>query len=244
MRALSAAELLSVWERAAGLLPHERGLSLLATACPESSPDELSALSIGERDARLLTLREWTFGKELSGLMACPACENSLEVTFSVADILVERGAEAAETHALYLNGYELLFRVPNSLDLAALAESGGVADGERLLITRCLLSARYQDAEVGVGELPVEILDAIASGMEDADPQANVELESECVQCGHRWKASFDIESFFWAEIRAWAERTLREVHMLARAYGWREADILNLSPQRRHFYLKMLST
>ena len=62
MRALSAAELLSVWERGTGQPPHERALSLLAAACPESSRDELAILSIGERDKRLLTLRAWTFG--------------------------------------------------------------------------------------------------------------------------------------------------------------------------------------
>ena len=107
----------------------------------------------------------------------------------------------------------------------------------------RCLLSARYRDTEVSVEELPVEIVEAIAAKMESADPQADVELQPECAQCGHRWQTAFDIESFFWNEIQAWAARTMREVHTLARAYGWREADILNMSPQRRRFYLEMLA-
>ncbi|MBD0372202.1 MAG: phage baseplate protein [Pyrinomonadaceae bacterium] len=244
MRALSAAELLSVWERGFGLPPHERALSLLAMACPESSAGELSSLTIGERDGRLLTLREWTFGKELSALMTCPACENSLEVSFYVSDITVTPEAQAADTHSLYLNDYDVLFRLPNSTDLAALHGSVSVAEGERVLLARCLLSARKGDAEVGVSELPVEVLDAIAAEMDTLDPQANVQLEPECVHCGHRWKTTFDIESFFWSEIQAWAARTLREVHSLAQAYGWREAEILALSPQRRRFYLEMLAT
>ena len=51
-----------------------------------------------------------------------------------------------------------------------------------------------------------------------------------------------FDIVSFFWAEIDAWARRVLREVNVLARAYGWRESDILALSPVRRQIYLSMV--
>lgn len=245
MRALSAAELLSAWERGLARPPHERALTLLAAACPESSFDELSALSVGERDARLLTLREWTFGPDLSGLMTCPACGNPLELAFQLADIRVEAGgAQPAGAHALHLNDYDLRFRLPNSLDLAALAGSENVAAGEKLLLKRCLLSARHHDADVSSEELPFEILDAIVAAMDAADPQANVQLQPECVQCGHRWQTAFDIESFLWAEIQAWAARILREVHTLARAYGWREADILNLSPQRRQLYVEMLST
>ncbi len=30
--------------------------------------------------------------------------------------------------------------------------------------------------------------------------------------------------------------------VHALARAYGWREADVLAMSEARRHFYLELV--
>jgi hypothetical protein len=33
-----------------------------------------------------------------------------------------------------------------------------------------------------------------------------------------------------------------MREVHRLARVYGWREADILSMSASRRQFYLEMV--
>jgi hypothetical protein len=244
MRALSAAELLSVWERGLSLSPPERALGLLALACPESSFDELSILSIGERDARLLTLRELTFGSELAGLMNCPACGNRLQLTFDLAEIRITGENNPADAHSLSLHNYDVRFRLPNSGDLGALAAGDSIAPGAELLLKRCVLSARYQDTEVKVEELPAEILDAIGVQMDHADPQADVQLNPECSQCEHKWQATFDIESFFWNEIRAWAERTLREVHTLARAYGWREADILNMSPQRRWFYLEMLGT
>jgi hypothetical protein len=34
-----------------------------------------------------------------------------------------------------------------------------------------------------------------------------------------------------------------LRDVHALATAYGWREADIVAMSPWRRQVYLDMVS-
>ena len=69
------------------------------------------------------------------------------------------------------------------------------------------------------------------------------LELALSCPSCRHQWQATFDIVSFFWSEINAWAHRSLQEVHTLALAYGWREADILAMSPWRRQFYLKMVS-
>ena len=37
-------------------------------------------------------------------------------------------------------------------------------------------------------------------------------------------------------------AKRLLMDVHLLARAYGWSEAEVLALSPARRRFYLEMV--
>ncbi len=58
MRNLSAAELLTAWERALGQSPVQQALVLLAAAYPEHSPEQLAQFSVGQRDACLLTLRE------------------------------------------------------------------------------------------------------------------------------------------------------------------------------------------
>jgi hypothetical protein len=46
----------------------------------------------------------------------------------------------------------------------------------------------------------------------------------------------------YLWTEVRAAARRLLLEVHALASSYGWREADVLEMSPPRRHAYLSMV--
>lgn len=247
MRVLPAAVMLNVWERGRVQPPTQRALTLLAAANPDTSPDALAYLSIGQRDARLLTLREWTFGSQLVSLTTCPSCGERLELTFDVADIrahspLQVDGGEEAEPLYLNMAGYEVCFRLPSSLDLTAVISSADTAATRHLLLERCLLAARHHGEEVATDELPAEVIDAVVERMAQSDSQADVQLALSCPVCGHHWHPVFDIASFFWSEISAWAYRTLREVHALASAYGWREADILAMSPWRRQLYLELV--
>jgi hypothetical protein len=240
MRALSATELLAVWEQGQGQLPVQQALILLAAACPEAPLDALASLRIGRRDAGLLTLREWTFGPQLVSLAVCPGCGERLELAFDVADIRApEDGPD--EPLSLTVAGCEVAFRLPNSLDLIAAANVGDVAASRQLLLERCVLAVQ-RAGEAPAGALPPEVVAAISARMAEADPQADVQLALVCPACGQPWHAALDIVSFFWSEINAWAIRVLRDVHALASAYGWREADILALSPWRRQCYLEMV--
>jgi hypothetical protein len=249
MRSLSATELLNVWEHGLTQSPVQCALALLAAACPDTPADTLSQLSIGQRDARLLTLREWAFGPQIAGLAACPGCGERLEMAFNVSEIRASLPlpgsngvSEEIETFALSIAAYALSFRLPNSHDLSVIADQADVAAIRRQLFERCVLSAQRGGADVSVAELPSDVVAAIVARMAEADPQADVQIALTCPACAHQWQATFDILSFFWQEITDWAQRILREVHTLASAYGWREADILALSPRRRQFYLEMV--
>ena len=243
MRALTAPELLDVWERGLAQSPTQRALSLLAAACSETTPEALANLSIGQRDARLLTLREWTFGSQLPSLVVCPSCGERWELTVNAADLRVAPEVEPIETLRLSVSGYELRFRLPNSFDLAAIAAAPAeIEDASATLLDRCLVEARRDGEEVRGAQLPAEVREAIVGRMAEADPQAEIRLAITCLACGENWQAPFDIESYFWGEISAWARRVLGEVHVLASAYGWREADILNLSAWRRQYYLNLI--
>jgi len=240
MRPLTAQELLDAWERGLSEPPVQRALALLAAACPETTPTELARESVGRRDGRLLALREQTFGPRLVSLAACPACGERLETAFDVADVRVEETDGRQKPLSLAVAGRELTFRLPNSLDLAALAACEDLGDARRRLLGRCLLPAPGET--VAVEQLPEEALQAVADRMAAADPQGDVELALTCPACGHAWPAAFDIASFFWTEVDAWARVLLHEIHALASAYGWRETDILALTPWRRRAYLELI--
>lgn len=244
MRALSAPELLGVWERGLAQRPAERALTLLAAACPETSPDALASMTVGQRDAGLLALRKWAFGSELAGVVVCPGCGERLELNFGIEDIRVGSEAEPEGGMSLTACGYELRFRLPNSLDLIALEEQADPDRSRLLLFRRCLLSARRDGEEEFTDQLSADVIDAVAECMAEHDPQADVQLAGACPLCGYQWRGVLDIVSFLWSEIDAWAQRLLREVHILASTYGWHERDILALSPCRRQLYLEMVGS
>jgi len=242
MRALEPAALLWAWEQGQEQDPAVRALALLAAASPEAAWEELGALPLGERDGRLLALREATLGCRLEGLARCPGCGERVDVPLDTRELRAGVEAAPAAPLQLTLDGLELRFRLPNSLDLMAAGRCAGVDEARRLLAERCLVEARRNASPVGAGELAEEEVTALAEGLAAADPGAELLLDLCCPACGHGWRERLDVASFFWAELEIHTPRLLREVHALARAYGWREADVLSLSPRRRRLYLEMV--
>ncbi len=242
MRPLSAAQLLDAWEQGLSEPACRRALPLLAAASPDASPETVAVLSIGERDRSLLTLREWTFGPQLASVSSCSACSEQLEWTVDTTDLWAAKPPELTGELSLEVDHYRVSFRLPNSLDLAAVAECTDGETARRLLLERCISAVQLEGQDISSNNLPDPVMNAVVNRMGEVDPQADMQVDLACPACGHRWRALFDIESFFWSEINAWAQRILLEVHTLARAYGWREMDILNLSPWRRQFYLGLV--
>lgn len=222
---------------------YRRALPLLAAASVESSIDVVAGLSIGARDQSLLTLREWTFGSQLASVANCSACGERLEWTVDTAHLRASQAPALPGDISFEADGYSISFRVPNSLDLGAVADTEDAALASRVLLERCVIAAQHDGREITAGHLPDSVAEIIAQRMAEADPQGDIQIDLACPTCGHRWRALFDIESFFWSEINAWAQRVLSEVHLLACAYGWRESDILSLTPWRRQFYLGLVS-
>jgi hypothetical protein len=244
MHPLSAYDLLRVWEVGEDRHPLDRALTVLAVACPELTWDELAALSIGQRDARLLTLRERTSGPRLNGFAECPRCAERLEFDVAVADLRMAEDPDIREqAWEPDTGGLALRFRLPNSRDLAAVLGCQDPTAARNLLVERCVLEASRDGVPVAAGELPADVITGLARRMSECDPQAEVLLDLRCPSCDHRWQAFFDIVAFFWAELAAQAKRLLCEVHALARAYGWSEADVLDMSARRRQYYLEMVT-
>ncbi len=251
VRPFSAAEMLCVWERGQRELPVEKALTMLAFACPDTPREVLAALSIGQRDACLIELREKLFGSQLSSLADCPGCGERLEMDFRVSEIRAPAKPELAQPLSVKRSGYELSFRLPNSLDLMELPGEASVTEMRSRLFERCLLGVQRpghrqfagQTAPELPAEVPAEVIDAAIACMSEADAQADVQLKLTCPCCERQWKAAFDIVSYLWSELQERATQLLREAHLLASAYGWRESEILALSPWRRQCYLEMLT-
>ena len=250
MRTVLAAELLDAWEVGLPQHPIQRALTLLALAWSGTPGADFASLSIGQRDAGLLTLREQLFGARLNSVAHCPRCHERLELSFQVDEIRAPLPAQLEQTLQVQVDEYDVHFRLPNSIDLLAIADMRDPAAARQCLLHRCLLAVQPMTADssgVDMTEqirrtMPGTLVEKVLTQMAQADPQGDVQLALVCPNCQHAWLMTFDILAYLWNEINDWAQRTLREVHRLATAYGWREADILALSVQRRHFYLAMI--
>ncbi len=236
------ARLLEVWERGRSQSPVERAVSMLAVATSANAPGRLVPTTIGQRDMELFKLRELIFGPHATGQVECPECRQPVEMDFAIADVRPEQPPrEAPENIAARFGEYELLFRLPNEDDLAALPAGNDLSVSKRVLVRRCVLKSARGELPIPADELPDEIINALSQRMSELDPGGDVQFALTCPHCGHHWKAPMDIAAFLWSELNAWAGRVLREVHALASAYGWREGDILAMSPARRQAYLEL---
>ena len=240
MRPLSAQHIIQVWEQGHGQHDIDRALTMLAAACPGHSRVELAALTVGQRDSQLLTLREMTFGKRLNCFSTCPHCEDRLQFSLSTESLRVAHAEKGPRDLSFNLEGITLRLRLPDSRDLAAVANCSERDDPHLVLLRRCILEGFRSGAAIDPEDLPETVVSAIADKIGTNDPQAEVLLVLNCSGCSHRWTSAFDVVSFFWKEITAHAKRLLEEVVVLSRTYGWREMDILGLSPVRKRFYLE----
>jgi uncharacterized protein (UPF0212 family) len=245
MQRLSEQDILRIWEGSVRQHPVEQALTMLSSIFPDFRRNDLLALSVGQRDAYLLTLRERLFGSQFTGYAECSQCGERLEFTFDAANIRVGTAPIEAFGQVLRIEveNYEVHFRLPNSEDLTAIAECRSIAAARNILISRCIAQAFHDGNEIIPVSLPEMVLAGLGKQMLEYDPQAEVNIDLSCPGCGHRWSVVFDVVAFLWVEILAYAKRLLREVHTLARAYGWHEADILAMSAVRRQFYLEMVS-
>jgi len=255
---LSGQDILHIWER--GLAQHwiDRALTILSVALPSVPYTTLANLSIGKRDSLLFAIREQTFGPRFDSQMACPACQVMLEFSFDAATVGMSEQIELDGpdlTQKMQLADYEVQFHLPTSVDLATLVSGDGSEEntsGEgdddfgvarRQLMRQCVLVAHREGEEIQADMLPEMVVSALADHMAECNPRAQVELVLDCHSCCHKWQTTFDIVSFFWTEISGQAKRLLYEVDTLARAYGWREIDILSMSAARRYAYIEMVT-
>jgi hypothetical protein len=231
MRALEASDVLALWERGAHRNVLDRSALLCAWARPELPEHTIADLPLGTVTASLLQLREASFGVRIQCHVDCEHCGERLELVLLSPELLQPMTENPREIEVLGLH-----VRAPCLRDLAAVANEVDVDRAARQLLARCTLHGAIE-----VGGLPDEALREVEDALEALDPNADLALDVHCAACGHCGTAQLDAGELLWDEIDARARALLCEVHVLARAYGWTEAEILGLGAARRATYLAM---
>src|SRR5271170_799939 len=236
MLALRQADLLALWESGRALHPLDQGLLTVHTAFSDTQHDSAADWPIGRRNRALAELRLAWFGPALRGWTSCRQCAEKLEFEL---DGRALAGSGLPQYRApIIVNGRA--FRLPTGRDLSQIAAEQDPVAAAMTLLERCRL--RDQDQAAPATDWTDEDIDAVGEKMALADPLAEIMLHFDCPACGASFEESLDHSTFLWAEIEARARRLLLEVHTLATAYGWSEAEILSLNATRREFYLEMV--
>ncbi len=141
------------------------------------------------------------------------------------------------------LAGFRVLWRPLTGVDLAAVAAAGlSTVEAADELWRRCLVEASGPAGPVAAEAVPARVRAAVLDALVRADPFVEITFAVSCPQCGTHWNSQLDPAAFAWDRIQARARQALRDVHTLARAYGWTEPDVLALSEPRRAAYLRLV--
>ncbi len=232
--ALEELTLLHVWEQGRQRQPLDRAL-LLLWACGEGAAqaDELAQRTIGQRDAQLLQARIRHFGPLLEATADCPACAGRMAFSLHLDQLAQQARPAAADVCVDTAAGR---FRLPASVDLAqALSQSE-----PRQALARGLRVDAGAATPADHAALDEAALQSIESALAAADPAAQIDIRLQCDACGQAFDAPLDVADCLWLDVSRRAQQTLDEVHLLASAYGWSEAEVLAVPPARRQHYLQ----
>lgn len=231
MPPLTPQRLLSVWEQGVRRHPIDRALLLFALAAPETPAEQLADVSLSRRNAALMALHRACFGPRLAAWVDCAACSERMELEVDPARL---PPPPEGDPEPIEVAGHR--FHRPTSRHLARLTGSVDSEAAARRLLRECAaLPADLPRDEQSLAAL----LDAVDAAMDTADPWADLSLAIRCPACHHEGTAALDLAGILWEEIDARAQRLLDDVHVLARAYGWHETEVLALSETRRAAYL-----
>lgn len=217
-------------------------------------------LLVADRHYLLLKLREATFGDRVEGTLTCPwkGCGARVDIDFSLADVPITRRDEIAATYRLRLSPAAAVeeqdgrrcrwigFRLPNGGDQEVVAPhlAGGGARALTLLLERCVTEAETAGELADfVARLSPRARQEIEREMEARAPAVGLEMDVECRDCGRPFTAPFQLQDFFFGELRTSRDLLYRQVHYLAYHYHWSEAEILEMPRDKRRGYIEILA-
>jgi hypothetical protein len=216
-------------------------LQLLASIAQPVGRDSFDwgELVVTDADALLLLMRRVLVAEIISGKVSCPnpECGEQVEVAFGAGDYVSHhepvraRGVVELEEDGWF--GFDdersdVEFRLPRCRDLVELA---AVADPARELVRRC----------VRPEAVSARVLRRVERAMESLAPLFAHDLDASCPECGCTLTVHFDPQCFCLVELRRRSLSVYADVHLIASAYHWSEAEILALPRQRRRAYAEI---
>jgi hypothetical protein len=193
--------------------------------------DELMAWTVSRRLQGLLAVTIATRGDHwvLTARCSGRVCGAPMDLPLSLGGF--RRESDPTSISCTLPGGRTLDIAVPTGADQLAWLAAGDTGAGA--------LVDRLVTLPLGVAEIAPGWLESIEAALERADPLTTLEIETACPECGAETSVPLDLEASCLALLAAEHPRLLDDIHALATAYHWSEAEIMAIPPERRRQYL-----
>jgi len=225
-----------------------RLVTQLLHSCAQSlSEDDLWALTVSARIEALLHIALPHGNDRVDLPFQCPldTCGEPMEVELSRDEILERCLRRLSEGQGeappgppirVTVNGAGYFFRKPTGKDQLKWLEAS-FTDEETaraaMIRTLCL------DPDL---PLTPACIAAVDEGMRDADPLVYFTLTVACPACEEENVSPVDLENLLIRRLQNAQKALLDTVHRLASRYHWSEAQVLDVPPHRRTYYLERI--
>ena len=202
----------------------------------ETNAEMMSELSVADRTYALMQLG-LSFGYSHYWRSAvCQACDEQFDVSIDLAAIETGTRPETFPEMRLEASLGPLILRAPTGADQSAICDIDSDEQACLALLARCLRTEGGDD--VDLQRLTKRDVDLIEAALDELALGIPLMATAACPNCGTENSVRFAADqwlSYFSGEL-------LDHVHEIATSYHWSEAEILNLSRDRRLSYLRRL--
>lgn len=167
---------------------------------------------------------------------ACSHCGAPYDVALDLA-LPVYRAADGGRTEVTVETSLGTrAFAIPTGAHEEQLANGSAAGDPRRAFAALCGLS---RDAIADAAQFGEHDLQLIDEALEAASPDAADAIKAVCPDCGAETESRIDPLLFAFPD----ESRILRDMHVIASAYGWPPDAILKLSARHRAFHVGMIA-
>ncbi|MEU0405814.1 hypothetical protein ABZ318_37560 [Streptomyces sp. NPDC006197] len=222
-------------------------------------PEVVRRLLVADRNFLLLQLRRTSFGDLVRAHLFCPwpDCGERVSLEFDLNEVPVDEAKVHTPVHTMTLSveafpgtdrtSAEVRFRLPDGSDQEELSAllAHNEAETLTLLLSRCVQRIGTQEppSKQQISELSARARSEIEERMAYVAPKVEQTLDATCAECRRVFVAPFDIQRFFFGDLRADRSLLYQEVHHLAFHYHWSEREIMGMTRDKRRMYIEVLS-
>jgi hypothetical protein len=209
---------------------------LVETPGTTVGPGRARDLAVCDSDRLFAAIYLKYFGEQVEGTVSCRDCREPFELSFSLRNLLANLGVPAGgdvvgpDEDGIYTLSDGRRFRLPTVSDQQSVLglQTDAAASG---LLQRCMVAGD-----------PTDNPNLLQKAMDEVGPMLDLDLDAACPRCGASQSVQFDIQTHL-LRILAYERRfLLREIHLIAVAYGWGYGEILGLTREDRRAFAGLI--